>query len=289
MFNVNELLGAFVQKNLPQSGGRRMEHALGERGLGQSGGILNQLMNKSSTGAGTGGGGLLGNLANAAQSAFGDTGREVRSGNPAALGGLGALAGALLGGGRRSAKGALGGGALALLGGLALDALQNRNRSATADDAATQSLPSGSRPIGSSAQVPLGLRPPANPAEEQELAATGTLILKAMINAAKADGHIDEAESQNILGQLKDAETESEGLNFVLSEMHKPLDLDGLIRQVPNAQVAAEVYAASLLAIEVDTQAERDYLQRLADGLGLDAGVVQRLHTTLGVTEQPAA
>jgi uncharacterized membrane protein YebE (DUF533 family) len=45
------------------------------------------------------------------------------------------------------------------------------------------------------------------------------------------------------------------------------------------------VYAASLLAIEVDTQAERDYLQRLADGLGLDSGVVQRLHTTLGVNQ----
>lgn len=283
MFNVNELLGAFMQKNIPQSGGQRLEHALGERGLGQSGGVLNQLLSNRSGGTGAGGG-LLGNLANAAQSAFGDTGREVRSGNPAALGGLGALAGALLGGGSRSAKGALGGGALALLGGLALDALQNRNRPATTPNAPLQSPSLGGMPSGSAAQVPLGLRPPANPEEEQELAATGTLILKAMINAAKADGHIDEAETQNILGKLKDAGTESEGLNFVLNEMHQPLDLDGLIREVPNPQVAAEVYAASLLAIEVDTQAERDYLQRLADGLGLDSGVVQRLHTTLGVT-----
>jgi uncharacterized membrane protein YebE (DUF533 family) len=174
------------------------------------------------------------------------------------------------------------------LGGLALDALQNRNRSVVADDTPTQSLPSEGISTGSSAEVPLGLRPPANPAEEQELAVTGTLILKAMINAAKADGQIDETETQNILGKLQDADTDSEGLSFVLSEMRQPLDLDGLVRQVPNTQVAAEVYAASLLAIEVDTQAERDYLQRLADGLGLDGGVVQRLHTTLGVTEQPA-
>jgi uncharacterized membrane protein YebE (DUF533 family) len=284
MFDVNKLLGAFMQNNLSHSGERRMEHALGERGLGQSGGILNQLLSNRSSSAGTGGG-LLGNLANAAQSAFGDTGREVKSGNPAALGGLGALAGALLGGGSRSAKGALGGGALALLGGLALDALQNRNRPATTHDAPLQSPPLSGKPSDSMAEVPLGLRPPANPAEEQELAATGTLILKAMINAAKADGHIDDAETQNIMGKLKDAGTESEGLNFVLNEMHQPLDLEGLVREVPNPQVAAEVYAASLLAIEVDTQAERDYLQRLADGLKLDSGVVQRLHTTLGVTE----
>lgn len=53
--------------------------------------------------------------------------------------------------------------------------------------------------------------------------------------------------------------------------------------QIPNPVVAAEVYAASLFAIEVDTEAERDYLQRLAERLGLEPGVVAQLHRAVGV------
>jgi uncharacterized membrane protein YebE (DUF533 family) len=47
--------------------------------------------------------------------------------------------------------------------------------------------------------------------------------------------------------------------------------------------MAAEVYAASLFAIDVDTPAERQYLRQLAQGLGLDEGAVQRLHLMLGM------
>jgi uncharacterized membrane protein YebE (DUF533 family) len=53
--------------------------------------------------------------------------------------------------------------------------------------------------------------------------------------------------------------------------MRRPPDIQGLAAEARTPEVAAEVYAASLLAIEVDTQAERDYLKRLADALGLDA------------------
>jgi uncharacterized membrane protein YebE (DUF533 family) len=70
---------------------------------------------------------------------------------------------------------------------------------------------------------------------------------------------------------------------FVRTEMGRPLDLKALLREIPNPQMATEVYAASLLAIEVDTPEERDYLRQLAQGLELDEGAVQRLHLTLGV------
>ena len=109
------------------------------------------------------------------------------------------------------------------------------------------------------------------------------VILQAMINAAKADGQIDAAEQQRILGKLEEAGANAAVQEFVRAEMARPLDLQALLREVPNPQMAAEVYAASLLAIEVDTPAERDYLPQLAQGLGLDEGAVQRLHLTLGV------
>jgi uncharacterized membrane protein YebE (DUF533 family) len=89
---------------------------------------------------------------------------------------------------------------------------------------------------------------------------------------------------QRILGKIEEGGVSAEERAFVQNEMRRPLDLDSIIREVSSPQAAAEVYAASLLAIEVDTPAERDYLRRLAQGLALDKGVVQRLHETLGVT-----
>ena len=75
---------------------------------------------------------------------------------------------------------------------------------------------------------------------------------------------------------------ESRLLVAVLEEMQRPLDLDAFVAEIPSHEVAAQVYAASLLAIEVDTQAEVRYLQRLAQLSGLHPAVVQQIHQTMG-------
>ena len=160
---------------------------------------------------------------------------------------------------------------MALLGSLALEALQGLSRQ-----------PAGSAPAALPAELPLGLRAPTTMAEESELEAKAMLVLKAMINAAKADGQIDDAERQRILGKLEEGGADAEAREFVQAEMRRPFDVDGL-PEAPNPQTAVEVYAASVLAIEVDTPAERDYLRRLAQGLGLEERTVQRLHAALGV------
>ena len=59
---------------------------------------------------------------------------------------------------------------------------------------------------------------------------------------------------------------------------------DALVAAVPNEMVAAEVYTASLLAIDLDTEAEIAYLRRLAQALGLDGTTVARLHQITGAT-----
>jgi uncharacterized membrane protein YebE (DUF533 family) len=261
MAGFGDLLGVLMQGGVGSSGTQRVENALGERGLGQAGGFLEQMLGGSG-----GGGGLLGNVLGAAGGMLGNAGRAAQQ-NPLAAGGLGAIAGALFGGGSGAVKGAMGGGAMAMLAGLAFQALGNR---------------SGGSPA--TAQAPLGIRAPATPEEEQELASTADLVFQAMISAAKADGHIDSAEMDKILGKLRESGTDPELQRLVMEEMHKPLDLDGLIGEIPNEQVAAEVYAASLFAIEVDTPEERDYLQRLAQGSGLDDAVVAQLHQALGVS-----
>jgi uncharacterized membrane protein YebE (DUF533 family) len=60
------------------------------------------------------------------------------------------------------------------------------------------------------------------------------------------------------------------------------MDLEGLIRRVPREPLAEQLYAASPLAIGMDTDAERQYLRRLAHGLRLEASVVLRVHQCLG-------
>ena len=54
------------------------------------------------------------------------------------------------------------------------------------------------------------------------------------------------------------------------------------MRDVSDPQTAAQVYAASLLAVNVDTPAERAYLRDLSRKLGLDDQVVASLHSVLG-------
>src|SRR4029434_950357 len=123
--------------------------------------------------SGTGTSGFLSGLAEMAKSMFSSAGQGVRSGHPLAIGGLGALAGAVLGGSGSTAKGTLGGGAMALLGSLALEALRGLRHPSTDDASAV--VP---------ADLPLGLRTPANTAEESALESKAMVILQAMINAA---------------------------------------------------------------------------------------------------------
>ena len=195
---------------------------------------------------------LSGILGNAQQKAGGMTRSEVQAGNPLAVGGLGALAGALLGGVRGSpAKGALGGAAMAVLGQIAMSALQ-KGMGGMAPARVVSPRQRPLPPVGG------GYQDAAFEAVEDE--ASAELILRAMINAAKADGQIDGNEMNNILAKLDEAGAGQETKDFVLAEMRGPLDLDGLVAGVRSPGLAAAVYAASMMAIQVDTPAEQNYL-----------------------------
>ena len=261
MIDVRNVLGSILGTGMTPSSSRRIEHALGSPQM-------------------SGLGGLLGQLAGSARQAAGETGRQARAGNPMAVGGLGALAGAILGGARgSSARGALGGAALAILGQVAYSALQGKLGGSSAP--ASGQLAEGGEP-------PLGVREPKDPGEEAMLNSRGLILLQAMINAAKADGQIDGREMERILTKLDESGADAEAKDFVLAEMRRPLDVDALVAQATTPELAAEVYAASLLAIEVDTPAERAYLDRLAAALGLDQATRQRVHQLFGVNAATA-
>ena len=262
MVNAQELLGVLMQGTLTGSSPRRVEQALNTQGLGPPGDTTPQ------TGSGLAGlvalaQGLLGRMSPPA---------TPPGGAPPASTGLAALASAVFGGGQGTTGGSAGGGAMALLSGLAFSALGTMGQGPTSAPAPT-----------SPAVLPLGLRSPATGAEEEALASHALVLLKAMINAAKADGEVDASERQRIADKLAAAGADPEAQAFVQQEIQGPLDLAGLVQAASTPQQAAEIYAASLLAIEVDTVGEQAYLRRLAQGLGLDEHVIQRLHVSLGV------
>lgn len=266
MFNSKDLLGQLLGSGMAPSSGRRAQHAVSAEG--PLGGLLGSLGGAAGRGGAAGaGGGLLGSLAGIASQALGSAKQGVEQNNPLAIGGLGALAGAVLGG----SNGALTGGGLALLGSLAYAALNPKK----AEEQPT--LAEIER------NAPLELRGARTPAEEAALEQNANILLLAMINAAKADGQVSPQEFQHIAGKLKEAGAEEDGMAYLLGELQKPLDMAGMTAQVRTPELAAEVYAASLLAIEVDTEAERAYLRELAAALPLPPEAVPRLHQALGV------
>lgn len=150
--------------------------------------------------------------------------------------------------------------------------------------------PPGAAPPAVGAPPPApGAAPPAPPAGSAEAATMpedaerAILLIRAMIAAANADGVIDEEERARILGKLEQSGLSSEEHSFILRELESPQGLAAIAAQVRGEETARQVYLASLLAIEVDTEAERLYLQQLARHLGLPASTVAELHGQLGV------
>jgi uncharacterized membrane protein YebE (DUF533 family) len=104
-----------------------------------------------------------------------------------------------------------------------------------------------------------------------------------MINAAKADGRIDQDEVQRIMGRLGTTGADPEVQAFLRAEAALPFDLERIAAPVRDPTTAVQVYLASLLAIEVDTAAEARYLQALARRLGLPDDYVAALHRQVGL------
>jgi uncharacterized membrane protein YebE (DUF533 family) len=97
-----------------------------------------------------------------------------------------------------------------------------------------------------------------------------------MIAAANADHAVDDVERHAILEKVTASGLGAEEQSCIQKELANPLDLRALVAQVKSAEMAEQVYAASVLALEVDSDAERNYLQRLASALNLDTATVAK-------------
>ena len=192
----------------------------------------------------------------------------------------GGLAGLLLGGkgGRKFAGNALAYGGMAVAGALAYRAYQNYQAGKVASPAENADTP----------LLPPPTNTPFNPGSEAEQQTLGRHLLRAMISAAKADGHIDATEQSNIFAQMDRMNVGAEDKAFVMDELRKPLDVDTVASAARTLEEAAEIYTISLLAIDVDNPAERGYLAMLAARMKLDDKLVEHLHATVEGATEPA-
>lgn len=170
-------------------------------------------------------------------------------------------------------------GAVAAVGGLAYSAWQTYQKNQQAAGAASDGTAAPSR----DAFIP----PPQAAYQQEEL---GKTLVRAMIAAAKADGQIDADEKQRIFARLEAMPLSSEEKAFVFDELGSPLDIDAVVARADTPEHAAEIYAASLVAMKPDTAAERGYLDALAFKLKLPQGLVKEIHREAGFTAPaPAA
>jgi uncharacterized membrane protein YebE (DUF533 family) len=121
-------------------------------------------------------------------------------------------------------------------------------------------------------------------------AGSGSLLLvRAMIAAAAADGHMDRKERQRIFEETQRLELAANEKAMLFDELRQPLDLPELVAQVSNAETAVEVYAASLIAIDQTRPQGQAYLHSLAEALGLPAALVSSLHGEAETVRQSQA
>ena len=217
--------------------------------------LLGSLMGNQSLASGLGGkllGGLLGGGGQQQQQAsglggilsgvLGGGGQQQQSANP-----LGGLIGSVMGGGGGEGGGGIGGLLGSVLGG-------------------------GGAEQQAAAQLP----------PEQHAAANdqAVLMIRAMVNAAKSDGRVDEKEQENIISKLGDDVSQDE-IAFLKQEFAAPVDVAAFAQSVPQG-LEQQIYALSLTSIDLDTNNEAQYLGQLAQGLKLDPNLCNQIHDQVG-------
>lgn len=183
----------------------------------------------------------------------------------AAAGGLMAL---LLGskGARKFVGNAATLGGMAVLGGLAYRAFQNWQQQKSVSNS----------PIATQADV-AAVSPAFLPSTEREQNVLGVTIIRSMIAAAKADGHIDADEQSRIFREIDGSQLTPEQKELVFDSLTKDVSLFELVQPLTTLQHKADVYLASCLVCGSDTHKEREYLATLAEALALPAGLAQHL------------
>ena len=102
-------------------------------------------------------------------------------------------------------------------------------------------------------------------------------VIKAMIAAAKADGHIDAQEIETIKTQMEAMDLDPAVSAMLEAEVAKPLDAAAIAAEADSPAAAVEIYLASKLVIGEGGDKEMAYLNDLASKLELPGDLVEEV------------
>jgi len=168
------------------------------------------------------------------------------------------------GAGRRITGSALKIGSLAAIGGIGWKAYQNwqqQNSDKAAQEAANNKL------------IPINELP------EKEANERSLVLLKAMIAAAKADGHVNNKEIEIINKQIENLGLSKDVADLLEGEISKPLDIKEVAALAKNKAMASEIYLVSAIVTDKENSMEREYLSSLAKSMQLPNSLVAQLET----------
>jgi len=169
------------------------------------------------------------------------------------------------GAGRRVTGSALKIGSLAAIGGIGWKAYQNWVTQKETIDKEVEEMASSAKII------------PINELDEAGANERSQILLKAMIAAAKSDGHINKKEVAAIDEQIKKLGLTGDVASLMQAEIGKPLDVKEIAALAENSATASEIYLVSAVVTDKENSMEKEYLDSLAKAMKLPEGLVEQL------------
>jgi len=150
-------------------------------------------------------------------------------------------------------------GGAALLGGAAFKLYQNWQQNS---NASPQAAPAG---------------PLSNTLQSKASESYQVTLIKAMIAAAKADGHIDSNEQSKIFEAVETLALPADEKALIFDFLSKPISVMEIAQGLENIEQKTEVYLASCLVCDTENPAAKQYLEQLAAVLNLPADLKQAI------------
>jgi uncharacterized membrane protein YebE (DUF533 family) len=132
---------------------------------------------------------------------------------------------------------------------------------------------------GSPAPAGRGFLPNQMPGGGEEFS---NVLVQSMIAATQADGVIDEGEQQRLVGALAKLGASDEDRQAVADQLRRRINPQSLVAAAKTPEMGLGIYAASAMAVTIDSPAERKYLDSLATSLGIDPGLKAHVEQAVG-------
>ena len=175
------------------------------------------------------------------------------------------------GAGRRVTGSALKIGSLAAIGGIGYKAYQNWMAERNASEQEYEDI--AKEAAGKGKLVNFDKLEPEQANERSQI------LLKAMVAAAKADGHVNSKEEAVIKEQIVKLDLGNEVAGILQQEIAKPLDVKEIAALAKDQAMASEIYLVSAVVTDQENTMEREYLDTLARTMELPDALVAQLQS----------